>query len=181
MASFNEINLQVGAKYSGPQIGWFSTPTIAGFITQTGETTGPGTMPSRPSTLDQCLLCGGQAVRLISSLANRETLPMRKTSTGEPCAGKPHARVGGRGSLRLSLPLSVFRRLVYKDESRRLGTSVNRSPAIAKTHRVHYAGFLISELFHKRFAPLLASPTRQKANPGFDTNRRDRDGGQWRL
>jgi len=27
----------------------------------------------------------------------RESIPMRKPSTGEPCAGEPHARFGGRG------------------------------------------------------------------------------------
>ena len=28
---------------------------------------------------------------------------MRKLSTGEPCAGKPHARFGGRGELGMAL------------------------------------------------------------------------------
>jgi hypothetical protein len=33
------------------------------------------------------------------------SIPMRKVSTGEPCAGKLHARFGGRGELRgSSLP-----------------------------------------------------------------------------
>ncbi len=30
-------------------------------------------------------------------LLGREPIPMRKRPTGEPCAGKPHARFGGRG------------------------------------------------------------------------------------
>ena len=33
---------------------------------------------------------------------------MRKLSTGEPYAGKPHVRFGGRGILNVSLPLSCF-------------------------------------------------------------------------
>ena len=31
------------------------------------------------------------------SRIRRQGTPMRKPSTGEPCAGKPHARFGGRG------------------------------------------------------------------------------------
>jgi hypothetical protein len=30
-------------------------------------------------------------------LLNTRDIPMRKPATGEPCAGKPHARFGGRG------------------------------------------------------------------------------------
>jgi hypothetical protein len=40
---------------------------------------------------------------------------MRKTPTGEPCAGEPHARFGGRGGLCLSLPLSVVLSIVMPD------------------------------------------------------------------
>jgi hypothetical protein len=32
-----------------------------------------------------------------------EPIPMRKPPTGEPCAGEPHARFGGRGGL-IALP-----------------------------------------------------------------------------
>src|SRR5699024_7786257 len=43
-----------------------------------------------------------------------EPIPMRKPPTGEPCAGEPHARFGGRGELSSSRPLSLcrFSRLV---------------------------------------------------------------------
>ena len=34
-----------------------------------------------------------------------QLVPMRKPPTGEPCAGEPHARFGGRGE-KSSLPLS---------------------------------------------------------------------------
>src|SRR5206468_2879439 len=35
-----------------------------------------------------------------------EPIPMRKPTTGEPCAGEPHARFGGRGGHNPSRPLS---------------------------------------------------------------------------
>ena len=58
------------------------------------------------STLAQRLLCRCRAVRFIPRLAAGERLPMRKPPTGEPCAGEPHARFGGRGGDEPSLPLS---------------------------------------------------------------------------
>src|SRR5262249_20316444 len=54
-------------------------------------------LPGRPSTLAQRLLRPSRAVRPGGSLAGGETLPMRKPPTGEPYAGKPHVRFGGRG------------------------------------------------------------------------------------
>ena len=41
---------------------------------------------------------------------------MRKPATGEPYAGEPHVRFGGRGGLKPSLPLSCFV-LVYVDRA----------------------------------------------------------------
>ena len=43
------------------------------------------------------ILRNGRVVRPVRRLAGRETLPMRKPPTGEPYAGKPHVRFGGRG------------------------------------------------------------------------------------
>jgi len=34
-------------------------------------------------------------------------LPMRKPPTGEPCAGKPHARFGGRGGETVPTPIAA--------------------------------------------------------------------------
>ena len=44
------------------------------------------------------------------SVMGSEPIPMRKLSTGEPCAGKPRARFGGRGVLGkgASLPLYLI-------------------------------------------------------------------------
>ena len=61
-------------------------------------------------TLAQCLLRRCRAVRTLSRLADGEKLPMRKPLTGEPCAGEPPARFGGRGGLNPSRPLSIGRR-----------------------------------------------------------------------
>src|ERR1022692_2603871 len=68
----------------------------------------PWTWPRvRSSTLEQRLLSGARAVlskrgpcRNLSILA--EVRPL----TGEPDAGDPHVRFGGRGGDKLSLPLS---------------------------------------------------------------------------
>ncbi len=50
--------------------------------------------------LAQRLLRGGRAVRPACGVARRETSPMRNPPTGEPYAGKPHVRFGGRGGPR---------------------------------------------------------------------------------
>ena len=43
-------------------------------------------------------------VRIIHGSIPSETSPMRKPTTGEPCAGKPPARFGGRGGESLPYP-----------------------------------------------------------------------------
>jgi hypothetical protein len=48
-------------------------------------------------TLARCLLRTSRAARSSHSLADCEMLPMRKPPTGEPYAGKPPVRFGGRG------------------------------------------------------------------------------------
>src|SRR5712691_7165371 len=50
-----------------------------------------------PSALAQRVLRPSRAARITHGLAERETLPMRKLPTGEPYAGKPPVRFGGRG------------------------------------------------------------------------------------
>ena len=62
-------------------------------------------LSGRSNALDQRLLRGRWAVRT-DGLAGSEMPPMRGLPAGEPCAGKPHARFGGRGKLHLSRPLS---------------------------------------------------------------------------
>src|SRR5882724_4902255 len=54
-------------------------------------------MQSRSSALAQRLLRVSRAVHPSHRLPASETLPMRKPTTGEPCAGEPHARFGGSG------------------------------------------------------------------------------------
>ena len=67
---------------------------------QAGPPPRPWPLPGRPSTLAQHFLRGCRVVRTLPGLACRETPPMRKPPTGEPYAGKPHVRFGGRGGLR---------------------------------------------------------------------------------
>ena len=45
----------------------------------------------------KCVLRGTRVVHRDSSPCISELTPMRKPLTGEPCAGEPHARFGGRG------------------------------------------------------------------------------------
>src|ERR1700732_3159315 len=47
--------------------------------------------------MPECLLRCSWVVHPTHGLRAGETLPMRKPATGEPCAGEPHARFGGRG------------------------------------------------------------------------------------
>lgn len=77
---------------------WNGAPTAACGSTKAGETPGNGTLSSRSSALAQCLLRSPGTVHLRGSLGEvSEPIPMRKLPTGEPCAGEPHARFGGRG------------------------------------------------------------------------------------
>src|SRR5215468_10543415 len=45
----------------------------------------------------RAILRGSGTVHHVCSLEASEPIPMRKPLTGEPCAGEPHARFGGRG------------------------------------------------------------------------------------
>ena len=55
----------------------------------------------------KCILRKFGLVHHDASPTSSEPIPMRKPLTGEPCAGKPHARFGGRGGRCPSLPLST--------------------------------------------------------------------------
>ncbi len=51
-----------------------------------------------------------QAGRVSHRLASSETVSMKKPPTGEPYAGKPHVRFGGRGGQRLPYPYQSWAR-----------------------------------------------------------------------
>jgi RNA-directed DNA polymerase len=72
---------------------------------QAGKASRPRPLRGRSSEMDECLLRGAWIVHPSNGPCSSETLPMRKPATGEPCAGEPHARFGGRGG-RPSRPLS---------------------------------------------------------------------------
>src|SRR5436309_828473 len=55
------------------------------------------------------LLRGTCDVHHLASMCS-EPIPMRKPPTGEPCAGEPHARFGGRGRRKpFPTPIGVWR------------------------------------------------------------------------
>ena len=81
------------------------TPTT-GSAEEAGETARTWTHSRRPQALAKRLLHGGRAVRFTHSPPNREPLPMRKLPTGEPYAGKPPVRFGGRGG-RNAIPTPI--------------------------------------------------------------------------
>ena len=55
----------------------------------------------------KCILRKFGLVHHDASPTSSEPIPMRKPLTGEPCAGEPLARFGGRGGRCPSLPLST--------------------------------------------------------------------------
>src|SRR5205807_8181745 len=57
---------------------------------------------------------------------------MRRPTTGEPCAGEPHARFGGRGGHNPSRPLSTRRGDVY-----RFAATFGQSPDFGAVLRQH--------------------------------------------
>ena len=84
--------------------GWIHPPTTSGDPAPTGQTTGFWTMSRRSETLAQCLLRWTGSFHDDRSPNVSEPIPMRKPLTGEPCAGEPHARFGGRGGRTTGLP-----------------------------------------------------------------------------
>ena len=77
--------------------GWIHPATIAGDIAQARKATRVGEMLCRSETLAKCVLRKVRAIHHDKRLNGSEPMPMRKLQTGEPCAGEPHARFGGRG------------------------------------------------------------------------------------
>ena len=61
------------------------------------EGKGNGKKYPGPSAMDVCLLRELGTFHNVRSPCGSEPIPMRKLSTGEPCAGEPLARFGGRG------------------------------------------------------------------------------------
>src|SRR5215208_4893708 len=61
---------------------------------------------------DESLIGGVRIVHHDCNLSPSEPIPMRKPPTGEPCAGKPHARFGGRGR-RKPFPTPIKPELFY--------------------------------------------------------------------
>ena len=60
--------------------------------------------------LAECLLYEGRSLESARGPQSFRTIPSRQLLTGEPCAGEPHARFGGRGVRlnRTSLPLFMI-------------------------------------------------------------------------
>lgn len=73
---------------------------------ETGEATGNGSLSRGSSALAQYIVRGPGTVHHDCSLEASEPIPMRKLPTGEPCAGEPHSRFGGRGR-RTPFPTSI--------------------------------------------------------------------------
>src|SRR5918996_2728330 len=71
--------------------------TVASGTSKAEEATGHGSLSRGSSALAQYILRGPGTVHHDCSLEASEPIPMRKPPTGEPCAGEPHARFGGRG------------------------------------------------------------------------------------
>ena len=81
---------------------------VARAAAQAGKASRGRSLPGRPNALDQRLLRGRRVVRASHGLAEREMPPMRKPPTGEPCAGKSHARFGGRGGDAVPTPIGAL-------------------------------------------------------------------------
>ena len=79
---------------------------------QAGKAPRAGRLPRRPSTLAKCLLRGSRAVRASHGLVIGETVSMKKPPTGEPYAGKPPVRFGGRGR-RKPIPTPISSSLTF--------------------------------------------------------------------
>ena len=98
--------LQACRPLGVPQGGWLYPPSTAGAPAQAGKAPGLWPVSCRPSPLAQCILRRTRAFHHDRSPTVGEPIPMRKPPTGEPCAGEPHARFGGRGG-RYSFPTPI--------------------------------------------------------------------------
>src|SRR5208282_692352 len=79
---------------------------------QAGKAPRAGRLPRRPSTMAKCLLRGSRAIRASHGLVIGETVSMKKPPTGEPYAGKPPVRFGGRGR-RKPIPTPISSSLTF--------------------------------------------------------------------
>src|ERR1700704_4955148 len=75
----------------------FRSATAARRSAQAGQAARLRTMQSRSPAMAQRLLRNTRTVHLLHSPRTTKTPPMRKPATGEPYAGEPHVRFGGRG------------------------------------------------------------------------------------
>ena len=120
--------LQAGSSPQLRYCRWLRPAAAACVLAQAAQTPGARYLPCRSSTLVQCLLREGRAVRASHGLAISETVPMRKPPTGEPYAGKPPVRFGGRGG-REPIPTPIGRASLNSLVNRRLGPrSISSAP-----------------------------------------------------
>ena len=77
---------------------------LRAILAQAGKAARLRPLSQRSPTLAQHLLRRSRAVHPFHGPVSRETSPMRKPATGEPCAGEPLARFGGRGGPNLPYP-----------------------------------------------------------------------------
>ena len=97
--------LQARASATPSALDGFIRRRLRAILRKQAKRPGFGKLLNDHHPMAQCILRGSRAARTGNGLAERETLPMRKPPTGEPYAGKPHVRFGGRGGTTPSLPL----------------------------------------------------------------------------
>src|ERR1700716_4002171 len=89
----------------------FRSATAARRSAQAGQAARLRTMQSRSPAMAQRLLRNTRTVHLLHSPRTTKTPPMRKPATGEPYAGEPHVRFGGRGGQKaFPTPISLTMR-----------------------------------------------------------------------
>src|SRR6267154_194117 len=89
----------------------FRSATAARRSAQAGQAARLRTMQSRSPAMAQRLLRNTRTVHLLHSPRTTKTPPMRKPATGEPYAGEPHVRFGGRGGQK-AFPTPIKQRVV---------------------------------------------------------------------
>ena len=99
-------HLQAGSSDHIRRHRWVRPTTAAVDASQAAEEIAHRLRHVDPQDMAKRLLRECRVVRTQNSLAISETAPMWKPPPGEPCAGKPHVRCGGRGGDEPSRPLS---------------------------------------------------------------------------
>ena len=89
--------LQARASAGISETGRVHPTAAACAAAQAGETAGVWALSGRSWSLAKCFLRGTGALHHNRSPRPGEPITMLKPPTGEPCAGEPHARFGGRG------------------------------------------------------------------------------------